>query len=170
MISIRLVAVTDAATLSSLYEENWPFLAPFEPDRDSDFRTSGGQLKRIEAAIAELHAGTGRRYVINDGETPVGMISLTAIERGPAQSAHLGYWVAQPANGRGIATRATALAMEVAFGELKLHRLQAGAQLDNLGSQRVLERSGFERIGVAREYLHIAGKWRDHLLFQRLAG
>jgi ribosomal-protein-alanine N-acetyltransferase len=33
----------------------------------------------------------------------------------------------------------------------------------------VLEKAGFERIGLARHYLHIAGAWRDHILFQRLS-
>jgi hypothetical protein len=36
-------------------------------------------------------------------------------------------------------------------------------------SRRVLETNGFEPIGLARRYLQIAGKWRDHLLFQRTA-
>jgi ribosomal-protein-alanine N-acetyltransferase len=33
----------------------------------------------------------------------------------------------------------------------------------------VLEKNGFERIGLARRYLKIAGEWRDHFLFQRVA-
>jgi ribosomal-protein-alanine N-acetyltransferase len=32
----------------------------------------------------------------------------------------------------------------------------------------VLTRAGFERIGVAPSYLHIAGRWQDHVLFQRI--
>jgi [ribosomal protein S5]-alanine N-acetyltransferase len=32
----------------------------------------------------------------------------------------------------------------------------------------VLEKNGFEQIGLARKYLHINGAWRDHLLFQRV--
>jgi ribosomal-protein-alanine N-acetyltransferase len=35
-------------------------------------------------------------------------------------------------------------------------------------SQRVLEKNGFERIGLARNYLRINGDWRDFLLFQRV--
>jgi ribosomal-protein-alanine N-acetyltransferase len=57
--------------------------------------------------------------------------------------------------------------IEVAFGELRLHRLQAGTLVDNVASQRVLEKNGFELIGLARRYLQIAGGWRDHLLYQR---
>jgi ribosomal-protein-alanine N-acetyltransferase len=54
----------------------------------------------------------------------------------------------------------------VAFGELGLHRIQAATLLHNLRSQRVLERNGFVRFGVAPAYLNIAGKWQDHALYQ----
>jgi [ribosomal protein S5]-alanine N-acetyltransferase len=41
--------------------------------------------------------------------------------------------------------------------------------VDNVPSQRVLEKNGFTRIGVAPRYLEIAGAWSDHVLFQRTA-
>ena len=41
--------------------------------------------------------------------------------------------------------------------------------VDNIASQRVLEKNDFERIGLARGFLRIAGDWRDFYLFQRLA-
>jgi [ribosomal protein S5]-alanine N-acetyltransferase len=41
--------------------------------------------------------------------------------------------------------------------------------LDNLASQRVLDKNGFERIGIARRYLRIDNCWQDHILFERLA-
>lgn len=50
--------------------------------------------------------------------------------------------------------------------ELRLHRLEASTLLHNIGSQRVLEKAGFERIGMAPKYLRIAGEWQDHALFQ----
>ena len=34
--------------------------------------------------------------------------------------------------------------------------------------QAVLTRAGFERIGFAPAYLKIAGKWQDHVMFQRI--
>jgi ribosomal-protein-alanine N-acetyltransferase len=68
-----------------------------------------------------------------------------------------------------VATRAVGLAVEQAFGRIGLHRLEAGTLVDNLASQRVLEKNGFVRIGVAPRYLRIAGDWRDHILFQRVA-
>jgi [ribosomal protein S5]-alanine N-acetyltransferase len=56
-----------------------------------------------------------------------------------------------------------------AFDVLRLHRIEAAAQPENIGSVRLLERCGFEREGLARRYLKINGEWQDHLLFALLA-
>ena len=67
----------------------------------------------------------------------------------------------------GSLPRALAEVADDAFGPLGLHRLEAGTLVDNIGSQRVLEKNGFTRIGIAPRYLRIGGAWQDHLLFQR---
>ena len=97
-------------------------------------------------------------------------MSLSNVVRASFQSANVGYWVDRRRNGRGLATAAVAGVVERAFGELGLHRLEAGTLVDNAASRRVLEKNGFEEIGTARGYLHIGGEWRDHMLFQLLAG
>ena len=89
--------------------------------------------------------------------------------RGPLQSAIVSYWLDEARNGHGLATRAVGALVEIAFGELELHRLEAGTLVDNLASQRVLEKNGFERYGLARRFLLIGGEWRDHVLFERIA-
>jgi [ribosomal protein S5]-alanine N-acetyltransferase len=58
----------------------------------------------------------------------------------------------------------------VAFEELGLHRVQAATLLDNVRSQRVLERNGFVRFGVAPTYLNISGRWQDHALYRVVKG
>jgi [ribosomal protein S5]-alanine N-acetyltransferase len=78
--------------------------------------------------------------------------------------------VGEADNGRGAATTALAAIARLAFGEMGLHRIEASTLLDNAGSQRVLERNGFVRFGMAPSYLKIAGRWQDCNLFQLLAG
>jgi ketosteroid isomerase-like protein len=99
----------------------------------------------------------------------VGRVTLSDIVRGAFASCHLGYWVSQSHNGRGLATAAVAAMKQLAFREMGLHRLEAGTLPHNARSQRVLERNGFTRIGVAPRYLKIAGEWRDHILYQVLS-
>lgn len=168
MIRIRPVTVDDAAPLAEAYRANRRFLAPFEPLREEEFFTAGYQRDRIGQAVEEMRDGIGHRCVIEYDGQLAGMISLATIVRGPAQSADLGYWVAQAVNGRGVATEAVRQMLGVAFDELGLHRVEAGTLRHNAASQRVLARNGFERIGLARKFLRIAGTWQDHILFQRL--
>jgi [ribosomal protein S5]-alanine N-acetyltransferase len=97
-----------------------------------------------------------------------GRINLNNIVRGAAQCASLGYWLAEAAGGRGLATAAVREITRLAFTELGLHRIQADTLVHNVPSQRVLARNGFVRIGLAPRYLKIAGRWQDCILHQLL--
>jgi ribosomal-protein-alanine N-acetyltransferase len=159
---IRPLTSEDAGELWELLVENREFLAPFEPVRNGRFFTIDGQRERIETDRSQA-------FGILAGDRIAGTATMSNIAYGPFRSANLGYWVAERLNGRGLATRAVGEVIEIAFGELRLHRLEAATLVDNVPSQRVLEKNGFEPIGLARRYLQIAGDWRDHLLFQRTA-
>lgn len=166
---IRPIELDDAADLAALCVRNREFLRPFEPERDEAFFTVEGQRERTAQALEDARAGRQFRYVILDGEAQIaGTIGLEYVIRGASQSATVGYWVDQARNGRGLASAAVAYIVELAALQFDLHRLQAPVRVDNLASQRVLEKNGFERIGVARSFLHVGGAWRDHILFQRL--
>jgi [ribosomal protein S5]-alanine N-acetyltransferase len=160
--TIRRLMPDDAGELSALLVENREFLAPFEPVRDDRFFTIDGQRERIESNASHSFAILARGRI-------AGAATMSNIVPIPFQSASVGYWVAEGLNGRGLATTAVGEVVEIAFGELGLHRLEAATLVDNVPSQRVLDKNGFEPIGLARRYLQIAGDWRDHLLFQRTA-
>jgi [ribosomal protein S5]-alanine N-acetyltransferase len=160
---IRELIRADAEELAALYGANRDFLAPFEPDRGDAWFTALGQRERLGQPV------NGWRFaILDDANAIAGTISISDVVRGAFQSAHVGYWVDAAHNGQGLATKAVAAVAEFAFGRGGLHRLQAATLVDNHASQRVLEKNGFERIGLARRYLHIGGDWRDHILFERL--
>lgn len=165
---IRPLQSDDAAELADVYARNRHFLAPFEPDRDDSFFTPTGQQARLQQSLDAARRGLGFRFAIVDDGRVVGTVVLEQIVRSASQSATVGYWVDRTCSGRGLATDAVADAIEFARSELQLHRLEAPTRVDNLASQRVLAKNGFDRIGVARKYLRVGGAWRDHILFQRL--
>jgi ribosomal-protein-alanine N-acetyltransferase len=168
-VDIRPLAVTDARMMAQLYADNRDFLAPLEPLRPEAFYTFEGQRRHIAQLTDRRSSGTAYPYVVVAGKNIVGAINLSNVVRGAFQSANVGYWVAESHSGKGYATRALGLMCERAFGELALHRVEAGTLLHNVASQRVIEKNGFTRIGVAPRYLQIAGTWSDHVLFQRTA-
>lgn len=166
---IRPLTPDDADELAALYVANRDFLAPFEPVRPERFFTVEGQAERIAEAMRRAEADQGWTFAILDDGALAGTISLANVVRLGFQNANVGYWVDRRRNGRGLASAAVAETVAFAFEEAGLHRVDAGTLPDNLASQRVLAKNGFERIGLARRYLLIAGEWRDHVLFERLS-
>jgi ribosomal-protein-alanine N-acetyltransferase len=165
-ISVRSAAIDDAAALAVLVRVNREFLAPWDPIRDEEYFTEDGQRELLRTA---LDRETTEPHVIEVDGAVVGRVNLNNVVRGPFQSASLGYWVSEHVNGRGVATVAVGEMIRIAFGEFGLHRVEAGTLPHNTASQRVLERNGLVRYGLAPKYLRIAGVWQDHVLYQRTA-
>lgn len=92
----------------------------------------------------------------------VGLINLNNVIRGAFQSAFLGYYAFRPYAGKGLMQQGMRLVIRHAFTRLKLHRLEANVQPQNLRSIALLQKCGFRREGFSRRYLKVASRWRDH--------
>ncbi len=79
--------------------------------------------------------------------------------------AGLGYWIRRSAWGKGYAPEAAAVLVEHGFRVLGLHRIEAHVALDNFASQRVAQKLGFEREGIAREFEFVNGRFLDHIQY-----
>lgn len=66
-------------------------------------------------------------------------------------TAEIGYWIRRRFEGRGLVTKACEALLELAFGELAVHRVVIRAGTDNLRSRAIPERLGFTFEGVHRE-------------------
>lgn len=165
----RLLELDDASELAEVWRRHRDFLAPWGPLRDDDFFTEEGQLESVGQRLTSFVEGHSVPLLVLEGERIVGELTLSSIIRGAFQSASVGYWLAEDAQGRGHATRAVRDAQRLAFGELGLHRLQAEVMPRNERSLVLLERTGFVPYGRAPEYLRIAGRWEEHLLLQCIA-
>lgn len=99
----------------------------------------------------------------------VGAFNLSEIVRGVFQSCYMGYYVGAGYQRRGYMTEALGLVLAHAFDTLKLHRVEANIQPDNVPSLALVRRAGFTREGYSRRYLKISGRWRDHERYALLA-
>lgn len=165
----RPLTLEDVEALAVLLAENRQFLAPWQPLRPDSYFTEAGQREAVEAVLAQKETGSAFPLVIMDSSGGVaGTLTVAAVIRGAFQSCSVGYWLAERAQGQGLATAALREAADLAFGDLRLHRIQAETLTRNRRSQRVLQRVGFEKYGEARSYMHIAGEWQDNVLYQLL--
>ncbi|MCP3855692.1 MAG: GNAT family N-acetyltransferase [Actinomycetia bacterium] len=120
---------------------------------------------RCSARQRERQLGTGHGFgVFVDGYFG-GEINLSNVQRGPFQSAYLGYWIDQAHAGEGYTPEAMVLVSRYAFDELGLHRLQIAIIPRNRPSRRVMEKLRVRDEGVAQAYLEINGQWEDHIRF-----
>ena len=110
--------------------------------------------------------GTGATFAICDaaGEC-LGhvFVNITGASRG-----NVGYWLLPEARGKGLATRAVRLISCWALRDLGLARVGLSTEPSNHASQRVAERSGFQKEGILRSYSEIDGRRIDCVIFSLL--
>lgn len=103
-----------------------------------------------------------------DGET-IGFVSWVKTQTG--QHSHVfefGISLWQDFRGKGHGTTAQVLLARYLFAHNPINRIQARTELDNVAEQRALEKAGFTREAVLREYYFRDGAWRDEVLYRML--
>lgn len=119
----------------------------------------------VRAMHAEARAGRQFPFAVEVEGRFAGQLTVNNIVRGSAQFASIGYWIDEREAGRGLMTRAVAMAIDHCFLAARLHRVEIAIRPQNAASLRVVEKLGIAEIGLAPRYLHIDGDWRDHLIF-----
>ena len=128
-------------------------------------------LADVEALVAELRQdyATGRscRWAIarRSDDVLVGTIGLHDPQGGAME---LGYDLARASWGQGLATRAARAAVAWGFAALELCRIQATVVEGHSASVRVLEKCGFRKEGVLRDYRLCRGVLKDFGMFALL--
>ena len=160
----------DYAEWAALREASRAFLTPWEPTWPADDLTRSAFRRRLRRYAEDQRNDQAYAYFLfrSGDQVLVGGLTLANLRRGVAQAGSLGYWIGAPYARRGYMTAAVAALIPYAFSTLRLHRLEAACIPTNAASISLLEKTGFEREGYAREYLCINGQWQDHLLYARL--
>ena len=163
-------AMADA--VADFYARNAAHFAPWDPPLPPDHATPTVVRQALVDGAEAFAACRSLRWWVHTADEPtrvVGSAHVSALTLGALHSANLGYALDARLQGRGLMHEAlTAVVAEAFSPQVNLHRLQAGVQPENRRSLAVLRRLQFAEIGLARQYLFIAGAWRDHLLWERL--
>ncbi|GGD33462.1 N-acetyltransferase GCN5 [Microbacterium faecale] len=163
-VSIRLVRSRDARTLQHELQTNRSWLQPWEATNPG----GGGEIDMrgsIRRLLQQYRDGSGVPFVmLHEGEI-AGQLNVWGISRGSLSSATIGYWVSERFAGRGITPTSVALATDICFEALRLHRMEICIRPENTPSLRIVEKLGFRYEGFRPRYIHIDGDWRDHYAF-----
>lgn len=136
-----MIIETDAADYAALLDGRAPrglTLADSPIAPPEILQMLAGLAERVRATFAPASW-----LIVDDGEV-VGLCSITRPPEGG--SIDIGYGIAPGRQRRGIATRAVGAIVAWARATPHLTAITAETALDNLASQRVLERNGFERV------------------------
>lgn len=166
-VMLRPAAASDFDAWKRLREESRPHLIKWEPDWAPDDMTQAAFHRRLRAYAREIRRGAGLPLMVvrRSDAALVGGVTLSNIRRGAACSATLGYWIGAPYVRQGYGYAAVRAMRAHAFEQLGLNRVEAACQPGNAASRALLTRAGFQREGLARDFLNINGAWRDHEIY-----
>ena len=168
---LRSARLSDYEEWRLLREDSRDHLTRWEPVWSAEDISFAAYKDRVKAYGRSIKRGVAAPYFMFDEERGlfVGGITLINILRGAAQSASLGYWTGAPYTRCGYARRGVRAVLDHGFTRLGLNRIEAACQPENVASVALLDSLGFSQEGYAREYLHINGRWRDHLIYAMTA-
>ena len=153
---LRDLALSDRDAFLDMVRESRDLHRPwtYPPERADQFVDLVSRATREDFACLAA-------FLADDGDL-VGIFTISQIVRGYFQSAYLGYYANARHAGKGLMSEAMALVLDLAFGPLALHRLEANIQPGNAPSIALARRAGFRLEGYSPRYLLIGGRWRDH--------
>ncbi|MFZ5965645.1 MAG: GNAT family N-acetyltransferase [Bacillota bacterium] len=165
---LKTIDETKAQQVLDYYARNKEFLRKWEPSRDETFFTLDCHRESLLRDMDSITRGdTFRLWIYKKEDTSfekiIGTIGLSNIVRGAFLSCFLGYKLDKDEVNKGYMKEALGKTIEIAFGELKLHRIEANIIPENIASRKVIEALGFYHEGVAKKYLRINGAWEDHI-------
>jgi len=166
---LRPLVVEDFDAWREVRQRNEDWLIKWEPQRTpgapDPVRSRDAFAVRCGARQRERQLGTGFGYGVFVEGRFGGEINLSIVQRGPFQSAYVGYWIDEALAGQGYMPEALVTLCRAAFDDLRLHRVQISIIPRNTASRRVVEKIGIRDEGIAQRYLEINGVWEDHVRY-----
>ncbi|MBN3857114.1 GNAT family N-acetyltransferase [Paraburkholderia sp. Ac-20340] len=167
MLTLRPPALTDAEALLAFEIDNRAYFEHWINARSASYYHLTAVRESIELAQDDRENDRAYQYLVCFDNAIVGRINLVSVTRPYFNKATLGYRIGEGFAGKGHASQALRLAVEIAAAELHLSRIEAIVRPQNVGSTRVLERNGFVAFGQARRSMYLHGEWHDLVHFER---
>lgn len=169
-LEVRPLRLRDGRRWMTARRRSAAYLAPWEVTPPGQRHTPPATMSTYVMTLRRLRddaaAGNTLPFAIVWNGALVGQLTIGNLGREPAEPAYVGYWIDREYAGRGVTTRALALALDHVFGVSDLPRVEANIQPENHASRRVVEKLGFRAEELRPGHLHVAGAWRDHLRYE----
>ena len=166
---LKEAEVANVEEILKFLNDNKDYHASFEPIRPESYYSAKYWVDRIQNEIAPNYGNVDAplQLFISKLSEPneiIGFLNFANIVRGAFQACHVGYMLAENAQGNGYMAESLEAAIHFMFTERNFHRIMANYMPNNEKSGKLLQKLGFQKEGVAKDYLRIQGEWRDHVL------
>jgi ribosomal-protein-alanine N-acetyltransferase len=166
---IKILEESDIQELFKFETENRAYFERLGFGRQSSYYELENFKTIVRELVEEQEKGLVYMYLIKDcSGRIVGRVNLVSIVRGGFNKAELGYRIGENDQRNGYATTAVKLVLDEAKNKHKLHRIEAGTSPDNIGSQIVIIKNGFQFTGRYKDYIYQNGKWQDSICFEKI--
>jgi RimJ/RimL family protein N-acetyltransferase len=149
----------------------WPFLAYLNDPLVARYQSWESYTEERARAVIEQQKtrspglpGQWFTFALELKETGtlVGHVALRMLDD---RQAEIGFTMARAFHGKGLASEAASRVLDYAFAELKLHRVTAVTDCENVKSAALLERLGMRREGHLIQNIWFKGRWGSEYLY-----
>ena len=146
---------------------NAEFHEKFSQTRGPDYYSAHVQKEYLVSDVDAFKHGTLVQFwiTLKGSDKIIGRVSFFNLAYGGMMSCATGYHLDKDYTGQGIMTEALKGAIEYMFQEFRMHRIEAFILPENEKSLAVVKRVGFTEEGTRAAYMHINGRYRDHVAF-----
>lgn len=164
MIHLELLHPEHASQLVAAARESVTEIEPWLPWCSPSFGLADANAW-ISEQIAARERGLAFEFaIVGDDAGYIGGAGINQVNQ-ENRFANLGYWVRSSKTGLGYATEALRQMVDWAHAQTNLNRLEVIVATENLASQRVAEKAGAAREGIARDRLHLHGVYHDAYVY-----
>jgi ribosomal-protein-alanine N-acetyltransferase len=163
---VSVLSPNDCELLFKYESDNCRHLSQWEPTRSAEYFCLEETQKRIKISFENFQLGSSITLVGFDKSKSkiIGLCSFSNIVHGMFQACNLGYSICEGEEGKGLMFEMLQPSIQYVFTEYNLHRIMANYIPTNTRSEKLLNKLGFQKEGLAKSYLKIAGSWQDHIL------
>ncbi|MGB0894649.1 MAG: GNAT family N-acetyltransferase [Parashewanella sp.] len=163
---------SDQLTLRSAVEKDWPNFLKVQSDPEVNRyiripQTEAVIRQKFEVSNINWTYGSGNflsLIIENTQQEFIGVMGFRCLDP-ELNNVEVGYVINPVAQGNGYGTQALQLMLPWAISTFNIHKFVAYCASGNIGSQKVLENSGFQREGLLRENIKIGEQWIDDFVY-----
>ncbi|SDN60400.1 GNAT family N-acetyltransferase [Alkalicoccus daliensis] len=155
----------DAEKLFAFEGDNRSFFEKMVPGRGESYYQYDEFLLRHQALLLEQEKKEGYYYLVKNPQgTILGRMNIGDVDASH-QSGFLGYRIGESFAGKGIAKKSLAILLQLMQKE-PIQQIAAKTTTNNIASQKVLEKNGFEWISQDKEHFEMNGELCQFVHYQ----